>query len=1163
MISLKRSPSLIINCVLMFFALIGAGLVIRGLISLVNAAAPGIDSFSIEASEYAYQTFESLKNGTKPPDLTLTVQTQIGFDYVAGARIEIPLNFNPNSLGLSAFNNPASRPAFFNIKTLPSIAEYPFISRIDTTDPTKLVFHLKSAAEYSDIVGLKSFPIIFSFNTNYTNNIPISTVLWKPQATIYVDTGNTVATAPDVVSSVKNTISVASSRFLPNDNRMPSDSGLVVRLVCSNPAWYESRLDSSYNNHCFIDVPAGSNVQGLGNYTFSGVVVDGGASYDRYIKRIDDTSSTWNVWYFAGDVNSTANQYDITVLLPAGFNAGRSFLIRWGANFKKMNAAPTTRIGTLDYTVINRPAWDLRLMNTHSTGNGIVPVSGINVNDTSLAPVSAFGYDSYMHNGTTRNQGAGNITGVRADITQSTAGAPKLNYASVWLYALRDSSNSANLPAWSRYRAEFVMRNALTNATRIDGTQTFAPTAAGGGETGVQLSLPAPRTNEYIETIRITPMGTDGASTGVLPPRNAFSVYWQHGAWPTRWWPNNTQIPDTNSSVDVNWTLYYNDSANAQKTQNGMMQRAYYSNQSAAKAQLVSSEAPAGVLAGNTVNYLLNGINDANTTTGNWVNPRMVLRVPSFLYLANPGSLRLRDAAGNVVGSATVTATQIANRDGYKYFRIQVTNYSAPRVAGTATPAFSIPLQFEIESSATPGTYVIDPAVVSSNTPSTFYTSGAIGVNQALPSGSTRADYGFSSTDNYSVSALASSPLQVLAVPRLTAEAAIKSIATGGTFVVDRVAPALHNETVQMKLIVRNESTTAFTNIRLYDILPASGDALGSTGRADFVSIEDIQAQGVKLNNAVVRYASPSDSLPVYGGHGDNNLNLQTSTFANGWSTSNLGTNTRAFWADFGDLVLEPGETIEIILNFLTPPSGNQAMLNQFRYSAKPLGGADVSLNQNSPVQGFTTETIALLFEKNLPEYATEDPISMPENIYGSFVAGVSDALTISDIAPSLKHYVFDGWNTAPDGSGTQYKWGETVRFTAPQLVQLFAQWSPVDYNITFEINGAEEKIPDQKVKYAETAIEPEEPTKPGYTFEGWYTDAILTEPFDFETLIDKDLILYAKWTENPPPPVDPPLVPGTGLTILGTASVALAVLIPAVGIVVAIRRWQKRRSVV
>lgn len=48
-------------------------------------------------------------------------------------------------------------------------------------------------------------------------------------------------------------------------------------------------------------------------------------------------------------------------------------------------------------------------------------------------------------------------------------------------------------------------------------------------------------------------------------------------------------------------------------------------------------------------------------------------------------------------------------------------------------------------------------------------------------------------------------------------------------------------------------------------------------------------------------------------------------------------------------------------------------------------------------------------------------------------------------------------------------------------------------------------------------AIIPENPTKGGYTFAGWYKDAELNNSFDFETEIVEDITLYAKWTNKNP----------------------------------------------
>ncbi len=43
----------------------------------------------------------------------------------------------------------------------------------------------------------------------------------------------------------------------------------------------------------------------------------------------------------------------------------------------------------------------------------------------------------------------------------------------------------------------------------------------------------------------------------------------------------------------------------------------------------------------------------------------------------------------------------------------------------------------------------------------------------------------------------------------------------------------------------------------------------------------------------------------------------------------------------------------------------------------------------------------------------------------------------------------------------------------------------------------------------------PEDPVRDGYTFAGWYADEALSEAYDFGSPVNKDTVLYAKWTED------------------------------------------------
>ncbi len=70
-------------------------------------------------------------------------------------------------------------------------------------------------------------------------------------------------------------------------------------------------------------------------------------------------------------------------------------------------------------------------------------------------------------------------------------------------------------------------------------------------------------------------------------------------------------------------------------------------------------------------------------------------------------------------------------------------------------------------------------------------------------------------------------------------------------------------------------------------------------------------------------------------------------------------------------------------------------------------------------------------------------------------------------------------------------------------------------FTVKFNTNGGS-KVSSQNLKKNAVVEEPAEPTKEGYTFAGWYTDAKLTEKYDFETVVTKSFTLYAGWNEDP-----------------------------------------------
>ena len=69
--------------------------------------------------------------------------------------------------------------------------------------------------------------------------------------------------------------------------------------------------------------------------------------------------------------------------------------------------------------------------------------------------------------------------------------------------------------------------------------------------------------------------------------------------------------------------------------------------------------------------------------------------------------------------------------------------------------------------------------------------------------------------------------------------------------------------------------------------------------------------------------------------------------------------------------------------------------------------------------------------------------------------------------------------------------------------------------NVNFDTDGLAE-VPSQKVKNGGYAEKPKNPVCDGKIFDGWYTDAERTNPFDFyNTPINSAITLYAKWKQN------------------------------------------------
>ena len=111
---------------------------------------------------------------------------------------------------------------------------------------------------------------------------------------------------------------------------------------------------------------------------------------------------------------------------------------------------------------------------------------------------------------------------------------------------------------------------------------------------------------------------------------------------------------------------------------------------------------------------------------------------------------------------------------------------------------------------------------------------------------------------------------------------------------------------------------------------------------------------------------------------------------------------------------------------------------------------------------------------------------------------------------PTRRGYTFGGWYT--DEACTK-----AYDFTAPVTgdMTLYAKWTINTYTVSFDSLGGS-SIDTKTADYNTTITKPENPTKTGYTFAGWFTDYDCNNTYDFTTPVTGDLTLFAKWDKIP-----------------------------------------------
>ena len=140
-----------------------------------------------------------------------------------------------------------------------------------------------------------------------------------------------------------------------------------------------------------------------------------------------------------------------------------------------------------------------------------------------------------------------------------------------------------------------------------------------------------------------------------------------------------------------------------------------------------------------------------------------------------------------------------------------------------------------------------------------------------------------------------------------------------------------------------------------------------------------------------------------------------------------------------------------------------------------------------------------------------------------TFTCGTAQKL--SGNAFTRTGYIFAGWNTKADGTGTSYTNQQQVinlAITPDAVVTLYAQWTACIYKVVFDANGGEGTMADQTFTYGTAQALTANAFTHGYTFAGWNTKADGTgttytnqqQVTNLATTQDAVVTLYAQWTD-------------------------------------------------
>lgn len=148
--------------------------------------------------------------------------------------------------------------------------------------------------------------------------------------------------------------------------------------------------------------------------------------------------------------------------------------------------------------------------------------------------------------------------------------------------------------------------------------------------------------------------------------------------------------------------------------------------------------------------------------------------------------------------------------------------------------------------------------------------------------------------------------------------------------------------------------------------------------------------------------------------------------------------------------------------------------------------------------------------------------------VLSASINGSQTTVTLNCTTPGtpVYYYTLDGTNPSVAGTRSRRVSGNTIQYTGNKTVKVIAivegylESSPSaytttlpSYTVSFDSRQGT-AVAAQKITLGEAVQAPKNPTRKGYTFEGWYKDSSCKTAWDFASgRVTGNMTLYAKWT--------------------------------------------------